>query len=646
MLRSINGQNVTRFFQPKIRFIAPTALFIGDVIHTQIRLKPILGRFNQVGYDQEAHYFSENILATATMSGTRFRLEQFGSFKQRLITRVQQQTEGLPSQALILALSFGIKNHIDALTWQALKNSGLSHLMAISGLHIGIAFGVGWGLGTLLLRISFAMYRAPYLLGMICALTYAWLAGMTLPTQRALVMCVIYSMLLMTGWRLTASYKWLVTLCVVLLFNPFSTLSSGFWLSFVAVGVIFLFISRQPVQSSFKPWYKLTSLISVQVWIFVGMMPLSLVWFYGVSSVSPLYNLVFVPLFSIVIVPLILIALMTSSAASISTTIWKGVDWLLIWVHEAISAAHFGWFAVASIYIPAVVVLLMVIIIWPLLTPLFRLWCGALLSGYWLFSSVKQDSQWRVDVLDVGHGLAVLIQQGERAYLYDTGTAWLSGGFAQDVITPLMHKRGIKYLDGLVLSHLDFDHAGGREFIEHYWQPPLRLASQTLPGYQTCAQGVKWRWHRLELEAFWPPNRVDRAYNAHSCVLRISDGRFSILLAGDISALGEWLMIRQPNLASDIVIVPHHGSRTSSSQGFVRKVDAKLAIASLEKDGRWGLPDQKVVNRYLENGAIWFDTGSSGQITLDFYSNYWLAKQLRETHGQSWYRQMLRNRVE
>ncbi len=188
VLRSINGQNVTRFFQPKIRFIAPTALFIGDVIHTQIRLKPILGRFNQVGYDQEAHYFSENILATATMSGTRFRVEQFGSFKQRLITRVQQQTEGLPSQALILALSFGIKNHIDASTWQALKNSGLSHLMAISGLHIGIAFGVGWGLGTLLLRLSLAMYRAPYLLGLICALTYAWLAGMTLPTQRALVM--------------------------------------------------------------------------------------------------------------------------------------------------------------------------------------------------------------------------------------------------------------------------------------------------------------------------------------------------------------------------------------------------------------------------------------------------------------------------
>lgn len=647
VLRSINEQNLTSFFQPKVRFIAPIELRLGDIIHTQIRLKPILGRLNQVGYDQEAHSFSEHILAKSVMLGNRFRIEHYGSLKHRLIERVTQQTEGLSSQALILALSFGIKNYIDSPTWQALKNSGLSHLMAISGLHIGIAFAVGWWIGLGLLRLNFRLSHAPHLLGIGCAFAYAWLAGMTLPTQRALIMCVLYSTLLMTCWRLNHGYKWLITLSVVLIIDPFSTLSAGFWLSFLAVGIIFVFISRRPQrEGQIRRTQKLLQLMQLQLWIFIGLMPLSISGFQGFSSISPLYNFVFVPLFSFIIVPLVLIALLMMPVPGLSNVLWRWVDSLLGFVSDAISAAHLGWMASSNAYVVLVGLFILLLLIWPLLTMMPRLWLLVLLAGFWVFPEHQPAYRWRVDVLDVGHGLAVLIQQGKRAYLYDTGSAWQSGSYAQDVITPLLQKRGVEHLDGLILSHLDLDHAGGHRIIEQYWQPSLRLASQTMDGYQMCTRGVKWRWHELEFETFWPQHHVSRAYNAHSCVVRVSDGRFSVLLAGDITALGEWIMIRQAPIRSDIVIVPHHGSRTSSSIGFVEKVNAKLAIASLEKDGRWRLPDQKVVKRYLDNGANWLDTGTSGQITLDFYSNYWLAKPLREIQGQSWYRQMLRNRVE
>ncbi len=649
VLRSINGQNVTRFLRPKIQLISPVALSYGDVIHTKVTLKRIIGRLNQAGYDKEAHFFAEGLMARASLAkDARFRIEHFSSLKRYLITTVADHTKSLPSQPLILALSFGLKSDISHQTWQQLKASGLSHLLAISGLHIGIAFGVGWALGSLLLRCSPRCHFLPILFAISLAYFYAWLAGLTLPTQRALVMCLLLSVLMFFRWRLAIGFKWLVTLVVVLALNPFSTLSAGFWLSFSAVAAIFLFLN-QDKRTVTRNWarHRLGALVKLQLWLTLFMLPLSVMWFQGMSLLSPVYNLIFVGLFSLIIVPGILLSVLLSAVTGSNHVIWQVLDTLLNVVVTAIGYADIGWVRVSPHVFGIVAVLLVLVLVWRLLSVRLRLWGIAAAFGVSLtLTGERNPPNWRVDILDVGHGLAIIIEQQGSAYVYDTGNAWLTGSFAQDVIMPILRQRGISQLEGFIVSHLDADHAAGKSDVERFFAPKLKLASQKLPGYQECVQGRTWRWKALTFEILWPQRLVDRAYNAHSCVIRISDGMHSVLIPGDVSAIAEWLIVRQSNLKSDVVIVPHHGSRTSSTIGFVRGVSAELAVASLEKDGRWSLPAQEVVKRYHQQGTKWLDTGESGQISLDFYSNYWKANQLRAIQGQVWYRQMLRNGVE
>ena len=648
LLKSINGETLPFFYQPKIRLVSPTPFNIGETINVTIAVNPIYGRMNEVGFDSESYYFSQGWVARASVMKQRSMVRYSrGSFRQTLYHRVIKHIEHSDVKGPIIALVFGERSLITDHQWQSYRDSGLIHLIAISGLHIGAVFFVGFWAGKLISRCSSKLLWAPWILGSVLALMYSWLAGFTLPTQRALVMCLLASLFTMANITLPLPKKLLITLAIVLGISPFSGVSNSFWLSFYAVTMV-LYIVSQPVI--FKS--SLLRAIRAQVWIVLWMTPVTAVLFGGFSATSLLYNVVFVPWFTIVVIPSILLSLVTTLLnMDVASWCWRTVELLLEPVNWSTDKASVSWIVVSQHQTRLLVTACVFLFVAQYLNRQAQKHLVLLMSIICAYEWVRPlDSlSWKIDVLDVGHGLATVIEKNGRVLVYDTGSRWENGSIAESLIIPLLNRRGIAHLDGLILSHLDSDHAGGRAILEKSLSPKLKLTPQIIDGYEACMRGEVHHWQGLRLEIVWPTTQVIRAYNPHSCVIRIVDDNvnFSLLMTGDIDALVEWLLIRHPTeLKSDIMIVPHHGSATSSTANFIQAVNPNLAIASLAKGGRWTLPDKKVVSRYAAQKSDWLDTGQYGQITIQVRQNMWQVSTIREREGPRWYRQMLRNGVE
>ncbi|WP_242536130.1 DNA internalization-related competence protein ComEC/Rec2 [Vibrio sp. Vb2880] len=643
VVRSINGQQLPTFRQPIVRLVAPIALHIGDQVTFSVTVKPIYGRLNETGFDIEAYYLSQGWVARATVKPqSAFSVVSRPSWRDTLHQKIQVATQHLQAQGMILALTFGDRNSIQEDDWRALRDSGLIHLVAISGLHIGMAFAVGYLLGSALMRIHVNALWLPWFVGLLMATVYAWLAGFTLPTQRALLMCTLNVLLTMSGWRITAVQRILLTLGALLLVSPFAPLSMSFWLSFLAVAVVLYQLAS--CSSTQRGWRQL---VMTQCTLVLLMTPISALFFSGFSLSSALYNLVFIPWFSVVIVPLLFLGLVLTSLFEQVDWIWTLID-LSFWpLSHALTFSESSWVAVSHAITFVLCAGGIGWVLRPLLSRDARIAVALLTLGMWEFNSPKD--RWRIDVLDVGHGLAVLIERQQRVLLYDTGSGWPDGSYVRSLVVPLLHQRGVHQLDGLIISHMDSDHAGGLADAQQWLSPSWILASQRQPQWRTCVAGQQWDWQGLRLQALWPPKTVSRAHNVHSCVLRLSDPEYghSVLLAGDVTAVGEWLLSRQAkDIKSDIMIVPHHGSKTSSTARFIEHVAPQVAIASLAKGNQWHLPAQDVVQRYQATGAKWLDTGESGQITLSYRAETRLLSTLRQSGYPPWYRQMLRKGVE
>ena len=641
---TINGRKISFFFQPNIKLSIPYdyRFLLGEKWRLDVRLKPVYGKLNEAGFDQEKYYVSQNLHAKAALTGVPQRIRESDSLRLLLHNRISTLTENLGASSLLMALTFGDRNHIAPQTWDELTASGLIHLVAISGLHIGMAFLVGWLVGKPFSFVFPNMLSLPVVSGLLLATFYAWLAGFSLPTQRALMMCFLVCG--MAQVRLNYS-RWrilLITFCAVLFFDPFAALSASFWMSFGAVTAIYLLLSSPALQNLGK----IRQLLVMQLALVSVMTPVTVYFFGGVSLASPLYNLVFVPWFSFVVVPLIFVALFFSLfSPMLSLWIWEWADRSLQPVLYAIRFAGAGWVELSAL---TVMFLVIGVLAW-IVSPLLNRYQLALLVSIGLAWSgfEKKEPGWQMDILDVGHGLAVLISKGGGHILYDTGYSWDGGSIAESIIAPVLVKRGVSQLDGLILSHTDSDHAGGKAFIERRFNPVQKWSSENQNGYLPCILGESWNWKGLEFKVLWPPVLVSRAYNPHSCVIRISDGQTSILLTGDINAVSEYLLARQGSyLSSTIMLVPHHGSDTSSTPAFIEQVNPSVAIASLGKGNHWGMPTDRVLKRYASRGIKWMGTGGNGQISIEMNQDGWQITSVRGTDSQPWYRQILRKGVE
>lgn len=632
------------------------------------RLREPYGWLNDGGFDAETYYLSHHIHTKGTVL-TATLIDNTVSVRQRVVERVYDNIRHLPNARFLIALAFGDRALLTRDDWTALQNTGLSHLLAISGLHIGLAFLFGFTLSQYLRSFltpkDHGLYW-PFIFGLWCALGYAWAAGFSLTAQRAFFALFVCVGLRQQGYSISPFSGLLLVLAVVLCLDPFSIFSASFWLSFGAVLVLcwMTFFGHSPYQQGYQhpDQHKdndskirvmtvisryLLLLLKMQFFLLIGMLPIIAVWFGGMSVNALLFNVFAIPLVSFVTVPLILLALFFSLFVE-HNVFWGWADASLSPLLTVLQLVDERWVAASWIslvqvdlgFLVALVLFAISCVVINLRRCSFYVGVVAVSLLFWQ-ASPSQNNQWRVDVFDIGHGLAALIEKDGEAIIYDTGRAWgAKNTIAERVIAPILHQRGL-VLTGLIISHSDNDHAGGEAWIKAHLSPSWIRTSKIGSG-QACQRGERWTWKNLEFEVLFPEKRVLDPENKDSCVVRIFDGKNALLLTGDLPKAQElWLVNSGSNLQSAVLVVPHHGSKSSSSPAFLDAVMPAVAIASTGRYTPWKLPHPDVVSRYKKRNIAWYETGRNGQISVHFSNTGWRVVSKRLDMAPFWYRKVL-----
>lgn len=532
---------------------------------------------------------------------------------------------------LVAALVVGDQAGLEREDWEVFRHTGVAHLVSISGVHVTMfAWLAGAVVGWAWRRSHGLMHWLPAPLaarwgGLAAATAYALLAGWGVPAERTLLMLAIAVGLRSLGLR----WPWLlvcaVTAVAVTLRDPWALLQPGFWLSFAAVALLMLSepVGRLPARTGWGA--APASLLRSQVVATVGLAPLSLVFFQQISLVGFLANLVSIPLVTLVLTPLALagavVPLLWQPAALLGQAWMTGLAWLASWPWAMWSVpAAPGWAVVAGL---AAAVVGLVPLHWRIrvLAPLLALPLA------WPVVPRPRAGTFELLAADVGQGTAVLVRTRQHLLLYDTGPAWASESDAGErLLLPLLRTRGERAIDRLVLSHGDTDHVGGAASVlagvpvlaslstlpaTHALRGTggQATATATLPAHQPCRTGASWQWDGVRFEVLHPDaaalDDARRSPNSLSCVLAITDasGRRA-LLTGDLEAAQEAELVGRvgPALRSEVLLVPHHGSRTSSSEAFLHAVAPHVAVVQAAYRSRFGHPAPQVVQRYAERG--------------------------------------------
>lgn len=584
------------------------AMHAGSRLTLVTSLKPAHGLANEAGMDGRRLLLGKGITATGNLRRIVETEPSTPGWRARWLAQANAGWQGLTHAPLLAALSFGEQSGITDAQWALFRGSGLTHIIAISGQHIALVAVLGWWLGRL-----FGL-RGAILVSLLFAATYSALAGFAVATERALIMVAVWSLLRWLKRDWPSHRIWLWAFVVLTLWDPFALYSAGFWLSFMAVALLLLASHLEA-----KP-----GLVRLQILLLLGLLPLQLLLFEGMAPLALLFNLLALPLFCIGIIPLALIGVLL---APLSTQLAYGLFWLadvgLEWVLWGLGllAAHLQlWWPVPGWLVPVSLLLLLLWAGWqspwgrPMLLPV----AAVLLLAAW-----PAPARWQLRVLDVGQGLSVLISRGERGILYDTGDRYPGGyNMADAAILPQLNRLGVRVLDALIISHKDKDHAGNRDAILRALPVRRELSSFKFDqGTELCRRGQRWRWQGLAFAVLWP-ERPGAGHNNDGCVVRISDGDHSILLSADIEKEAErrLLALEGERLASTLLVSPHHGSRTSSTPGFVAAVDPAFVVHSAGFMNQWQFPRPEVVARYAaarqwvtgQDGAILVEAGPSG----------------------------------
>ena len=405
---------------------------------------------------------------------------------------------------------------------------------------------------------------------LLAAGLYAALAGFTVPTQRALIMLVVAQLALLSRRSVDMSSGLSAAVLLVLVWDPAAPLSASFWLSFIAVALLWQLArseySRGGSQDALRP---VAGVARVQWYMSLGLVPVTALFFNQVSLISPFVNVIAISLFSFVLVPLTLLAAMAA---------WP------------LPARNLAWLALVPV-----------------------LW--------WEPARPGQGGA-VVDVLDVGHGLAVLVETRSHTLLYDAGAVYRSGfDTGREIVLPAMRAKSWETLDAVVVSHADNDHAGGVPgVLERFPDAQVLMGPDVeLPGGENCQTGRAWTWDEVRFEVLHPDPTFHRRGNDSSCVLKVTTSAGSLLLTGDVEAAGERaLMARAESLDSDVVVVPHHGSATSSSTALVAAAEPDHALVSAGHLNHWGFPKPQVVQRWQDAGAVMVTTGDAGAVRVIF----------------------------
>ena len=618
-------------------FAPPVDPLIGEVWELELRLKRPRGSFNPGVFDYESWLFREKYHATGyVVAGPRNRLLWSGTasvvdeFRDRFARRARIAAGSDSAAAVLAAVGTGARHLVTREQWDRFAASGTTHLMAISGLHVGLAalaaFVVAFGISGLTMSQQ-NHYAAALVAGALFGVGYALVSGFGVPARRASLMVLAATLALVR--RRQPAGPAIVALAGLAVFvtDPIATLTPGFHLSFGAV-VLLLWLARRYVSLQDRlQWYALPrQLVVMQVFLLFGLLPLTAMFFQRFTPLATPVNLVAVPLFSLVTVPATVAALIVGEVSEVASLALlrvaaysiDGLDALIRLFLDTVPAT---W--TLPRFTGGAILLLLLPLAWVLLPPswpgrqLAILGVAAILS--WKPPPPPPDcfDAW---ALDVGQGLAVVVQTASETILYDTGMAWRGGRSAVDqVVDPFLESRGIGAVDLLVVSHADLDHSGGVHVLYQRFDVGLTLVGEALPGIDAirCARGQAWWSGAIRFEVLHPGAGEAHAGNDASCVLRVSAGAYALLLTGDIEVPAERALLqREPRLGADVVIVPHHGSATSSSVPFVDSVSPVVAVVSASYRNRWDFPKEAVVDRWEAVGAELLNTATSGAVYL------------------------------
>ncbi|HJP03657.1 MAG TPA: DNA internalization-related competence protein ComEC/Rec2 [Gammaproteobacteria bacterium] len=562
-----------------------------------------------------------------------------------LAGKIADSLESHESLPLLLGITVGVRNLLGKSHWETLRRTGTSHLMAISGLHIGMVALVVWQLGrrlAWLINCGGAAIDAQRLAGMLAAgaaLTYGGLAGFSVPTVRAALMAGIV-ILFTCRYRFYRPVSILAAVLIVaLLSDPLAVLSAGFWLSYGAVALLFACLRHGGATETHdtRSGSYLAELIhrcgvvmrnwgAAQLLLGVGLAIPTLVFFGQLSLVAPLANLVAIPAFTILILPASLAGLLLLNpwqsagaaclklAADSLTLLFKCLSGL---ANMPASFWEPGFPHLPALLIAATGVALM-LMPRPVPTRLFGLGVtlAAVLSG-----TPQSTGELRLHVLDVGQGLAVIVRTADKVMVYDAGPAWGDSDAGQKIVVPVLKYLGITTVDMLVISHWDDDHSGGVGSLIKSVPVGRITAPRSKAGnvdeLTECRQGMRWNWQSITFEILHPANEAGWSDNNASCVVLITLGESRILLPGDIEAAVEPLLIRRHPLKSlDLLIAPHHGSDTSSGTQFTTVTQPDYVVYSVGYANRWGFPHASVSNRWTEAGSCGLSTADTGALTF------------------------------
>jgi competence protein ComEC len=634
-LDAYNGQPVPAWQAVTLRlsWYEPDVLpRVGERWQFTARLKPPRGSVNFQGFDYERWLFAQHVRATgyirAKPAAVRMQTAD-GVSIEGVRQSLRESVLALPLEngAVIAGLSFGADDAITPEEWRLLRDTGTTHLVAISGLHITLIAAVIGFLFAWLWRLSARLClmipapQAGIVAGLLAALLYSALAGFSTPTLRAVLMLAVVA----AGWlwrrQIALSSTLALALVLTLLLDPCAVLEPGFWLSFGAVALLFLLGSGRPIA---PPWW--VTAVRVQVLLSLALLPLTLLWFGQASLVSPLANLLAVPWVSFVSTPLALLGcLLLPWWSAAGQLLLSASDWTLArffdWLHWLASWSFASWQPPSlSLMTMAVLILAALLIVAPW-TPWRRLLPLMLLLPVMEWSFPARPIA-RLTMLDVGQGTAVLLETESGVLVYDTGPKAERFDAGEQVVLPALRAAGWSTIDQLWLSHADNDHAGGAAALLASLPARQVKGGEPVPDVelQPCLAGESLPMGQATVTVLHPLTADGQGKaNDRSCVLRIEIAGYRILLVGDISSEVEAALVsRDPAaLRADILLVPHHGSAGSSSAAFVDAVSARWALVSAGYRNPHRHPRPEVVARYQASGAHLLNTAELGAVQLD-----------------------------
>jgi competence protein ComEC len=657
------------WYKPMIKELAGEALpelHAGERWRWTVRLKRPHGYVNPAGFDLEAWLLERNIRANGSiqvdepvkrLSANAGRISDYVErLRERIRERMLKTLEGKRYAGVLIALAIGDQQAIKDADWALFNATAVSHLLSISGAHVTLfATWIAWCVFAVwrrspLLCAKLPAQKAAALVAAFVALLYAVLTGFAVPSQRTCYMLMTAALAL---WLSRSLSPWLIlcwALVVVLLIDPWAVLAVGFWFSFVAVALL-LYVTQQRIAEQ-KFWI---TMLKTQAAVTLGLAPFALLFFQQVSLIGPLANALAIPLITFMVVPLTLLWLIIP------------VDALILLGHVLIDAlaAFLNWLTTLDSFMwsqhaPPIWTMLLasVGVLW-LLAPrevphrwLGALWCLPLFA---ITPAMPEPGEFRLSVLDVGQGTAAVVRTAKHTLVYDTGARWTDQTDAgARLIAPYLRASGSGRIDGLVVSHLDIDHSGGANSLLRSTPTTWLLTSmfdnadviatareKNTDAY-ACVAGQSWMWDDVRFEVLHPvAESYDNAKlktNDRSCVVKITGKTASALLTGDVEALSEAALVARDAAAlkSDALLIPHHGSMTSSTEQFLDAVAPNVALINAGYRNRFGHPRPTVLDRYAARDIPVYRTDWHGAILIESQDGFATVRRERDERRRYW----------